>query len=123
MDTVHWTFGVCSKDEKSCLNTRYDGTNMTEITGVELATLHLGSLDLAILESLTFPPVKSMNCQELCNCLSCGQGHCSDDEDQDNCPENTSGFICKCSNSNAFPKFQDILRDMLKTGMACRICK
>ena len=122
VEEVHWTFGVCSTDEETCLNERYDGTNITEITGIQLATLHPGSLDFALLESLTFPQVESMSCQELCDCLSCGDGHCSDKEDQDKCPGNTSGFICRCSSSPAFPTFQSILRDMMRTGMACRQC-
>ena len=122
VEEVHWTFGVCSTDEETCLNERYDGTNITEITGIQLATLHPGSLDFALLESLTFPQVESMSCQELCDCLSCGDGHCSDKEDQDKCPGNTSGFICRCSNSQAFPTFKSILRDMMRTGMACRQC-
>ena len=74
---------MCSADEETCLNERYDGTNITEITGIQLGTMHPGSLDFALLESLTFPQVESMRCQELCDCLSCGQGHCSDKEDQD----------------------------------------
>merc|ERR1712121_87257 len=80
---VHWTFGVCSEDEQTCLEERYDGSNITEITGIQLATMHPGSFDFALLESLAFPSVESMNCEELCNCLSCGHGHCSDEEDQD----------------------------------------
>merc|ERR1712062_379220 len=121
-DSVHWTFGVCSDKEDTCMNERYDGNNITEITGIQLATMHPGSLDFALLESLTFPSVESMNCEELCNCLSCGHGQCSDDVDQDKCPGNTSGFICRCSNSDAYPRFNAILRDMMRTGLACRQC-
>ena len=122
METIHWTFGVCSADEKTCLYERYDINNITEITGVQLATIHPGSLDFALLESLTFPAVESMNCEELCNCLSCGHGHCSNNEDQDKCPGNSSGFICRCSSSEAYPTFRSTLRDMMMTGMACRQC-
>ena len=93
-----------------------------DITGIQLATMHPGSFDFALLESLEFPSVESMNCEELCNCLSCGHGHCSDEEDQDKCPANESGFICRCSNSPSYPSFNTILRDMLTTGMACRTC-
>ena len=75
MESVHWTFGVCSKDEETCLEERYDGNNITEITGIQLATMHPGSFDFALLESLAFPNVESMNCEELCNCVSCGHGH------------------------------------------------
>ena len=85
--------------------------------------MHPGSFDFALLESLEFPSVESMNCEELCNCLSCGHGHCSDEEDQDKCPTNESGFICRCSNSPSYPTFNTILRDMLTTGMACRTCE
>ena len=122
MEAIHWTFGVCSNDEETCMNERYDGNNITEITGIQLDNLHPGSLDFALLDSLAFPQVESMNCQELCNCLSCGQGHCSDNEDQDKCPGTTSGFICRCSSSSAFLTFTDILKDMMRTGMACRAC-
>ena len=120
---MHWTFGICSENEDTCLNERYDGNNITEITGIQLATMHPGSLDFALLESLTFPEVESMNCEDLCNCLSCGHGHCSDDVDQDKCPGNTSGFICRCSNSDRFANFNAILRDMMRTGLACRQCE
>ena len=113
---------MCSEDEQTCLDERYDGSNITEITGIQLATMHPGSLDFALLESLTFPSVESMNCEELCNCLSCGHGQCSDDVDQDKCPGNTPGFICRCSNSDAYPRFNAILRDMMRTGLACRQC-
>ena len=119
---MHWTFGVCSEDEQTCLDERYDINNITEITGVQLATIHPGTFDFALLESLTFPAVESMNCEELCNCLSCGHGHCSNNEDQDKCPGNSSGFICRCSSSEVYPTFKAILRDMVMTGMACRKC-
>merc|ERR1712136_630574 len=81
-----------------------------------LAVLTLHSL------KVLFPSVESMNCEELCNCLSCGHGNCSDEEDQDKCPGNESGFICRCSNSPSYPHFNTILRDMLSTGNACRQC-
>ena len=99
LEAVHWTFGVCSEDEHACLNQRYNLLNITEIAGKQLAKIHPGSIDFALLKSLTFPEVGSMNCEELCNCLSCGYGHCSDQDDQDKCPVNKSGFICRCSNS------------------------
>ena len=122
MGMIHWTFGVCFKDEKSCEKERYNRRNITQISGFQLATMHPGSFDLALLESLAFPRVKTMNCAELCKCLSCGYGHCSDKKDQDKCPGNDSGFICRCSNSPSYPKFNTILRDMMTTGMACRKC-
>ena len=122
MEAVHWTFGICSEEEQTCLEERYDGNNITEITGIQLATLHPGSLDFALLESLTLPAVESMNCQELCDCLSCGQGRCSNNEDQKKCPGDTSGFICRCSNSRISPTFRAVLKDMLRTGLACRQC-
>ena len=122
MEAVHWTFGICSEEEQTCLEERYDGNNITEITGIQLATMHPGSFDFALLESLTFPSVESMNCEELCNCLSCGHGHCSNHEDQDKCPGNSSGFICRCSSSESYPTFNRILRDMMRTGLACRQC-
>lgn len=122
MEAIHWTFGICSQEEETCLEERYDGNNITEITGIQLATMHPGSMDFALLESLTFPTVESMNCEELCNCLSCGHGHCSDHEDQDKCPGNSSGFICRCSSSESYPTFKKILMDMMRTGLACRQC-
>ena len=85
--------------------------------------MHPGSHVFALLESLTFPTVETMKCEELCNCLSCGHGQCSDNVDQDKCPGNTSGFICRCSNSKAFPAYTPILRDMMTTGLACRRCE
>ena len=122
MDSVHWTFGMCSKDEETCLKERYDLSNITEITGVNLATMHFGSFDYALLETLTFPSVESMSCEEICNCLSCGHGHCSDQDNQDKYPGNENGFICRCSNSPLYPHFDSILRDMFSTGNACRQC-
>ena len=123
MDSVHWTFGICSEDEQTCLEERYDGSNITEITGIQLATMHPGSFDFALLESRTFPSVETMNCEELCNCLSCGHGQCSYNKDQDQCPGITSGFICRCSNSEAFPHYNSILRDMVRTGLVCWQCE
>ena len=122
MDTVHWTFGVCTEDENTCLEQRYNVGNITQIAGRQMATMNRGSIDFAVLESLTFPSVESMNCEELCNCLSCGHGHCSDQEDQDKCPGDQSGFICRCSNSPSYPFLQMILMDMLSSGNVCRQC-
>jgi len=123
MEGGHWTFGECSNDEESCLNARYDSSNITEITGVQLATLNPDSIEAALLESLTLPMVDSMNCEELCNCLSCGHGHCSNQEYHDKCYGNGSGFICKCENTDSYPNFNSIVKDVLATGMACRQCK
>ena len=122
MESGDWTFGVCSKDEETCLDERYNGSNLTQILGVQLATMHPGDFNFALLESLEYPSVKSMNCEELCKCFSCGHGHCSDRKDQDKCPGKEPGFICRCSNSSLYPNFNTILRNMLTTGMACRKC-
>ena len=127
-ESVHWAFGVCSKDEQTCLSEVYNGRNITQITGVQLATIHPSKFNIApkkvlnILESLEYPSVKSMNCEELCKCLSCGHGYCSDRKDQDKCSGKEPGFICRCVNSPSYPNFNAILRNMLTTGMACRKC-
>lgn len=120
--SVHWTFGACFEHEQACLEERYNIGNITQITGIELASLYPGSFDFAILEGLVLPSVGSMNCHELCNCLSCGHGHCSDEEDQDKCPGNKYGFICRCSNSPSYPNLKAIVSDMLSSGNACRHC-
>ena len=122
MEAIHWTFEACSEEEQTCLDERYDINNITEIAGVQLATIQPGTFDFALLESLMFPAVERMNCEELCNCLSCGHGHCFDNDDQDKCPGNSSGFICRCSSSEGYPTFKSVLRDILMTGMACRQC-
>ena len=114
---------MCFEGEQACQNVSYDSNNITEIAGIQLGTMRPGSLEFALLESLTFPSVETMNCEELCNCLSCGHGQCSDNVDQDKCPGNTSGFICRCSNSKAFPNYNSILRGMVKTGLVCRQCE
>merc|ERR1712126_37050 len=119
----NWTFGECSNNEGSCLNARYDSCNITEIMGVQLATLDPDSIKAALIESLTLPIVDSMNCEELCNCLSCGHGHCSNQEYQNKCYGKGSGFICKCENSDSYPSFSSIVKDVLATGMACRQCE
>ena len=119
----NWTFGECSNNEESCLNARYDSSNITEIMGVQLTTLDPDSIKAALIESLTLPIVDSMNCEELCNCLSCGHGHCSNQEYHDKCYGNGSGFICKCENSDSYPSFSSIVKDVLATGMACRQCE
>ena len=111
MKDRHWTFGECSNDEESCLNARYDSSNITD------------SIGAALIESLSLPIVDSMNCEELCNCLSCGHGHCSNQEYHDKCYGNESGFICKCENSDSYPTFSSIVKDVLATGMACRQCE
>jgi len=123
IEAGHWTFGECSNDEESCLNARFDFSNITEIMGVQLARLAPDSIAAALIESLTFPNVDSMNCEELCNCFSCGHGHCSDQENHDKCYGNGSGFICKCENSDSYPSFRSIIKEVLATGMACRQCK
>ena len=119
----NWTFGECSNNEESCLNARYDSSNITEIMGVQLATLDPDSIKAALIESLTLPIVDSMNCEELCNCLSCGHGHCSNQEYHNKCYGNGSGFICKCENSDSYPTFSSIVKEVLATGMACRQCE
>jgi len=123
IEAGHWTFGECSNDEESCLNGRFDSSNITEIMGVQLSRLDPDSIAAALIESLTFPNVDSMNCEELCNCFSCGQGHCSDQENHDKCYGNGAGFICKCENSDSYPSFRSIIKEVLATGMACRQCK
>ena len=85
LDVRQWTIGVCFEGKQACINERYDGNNITEIAGIQLSTLRPGSPEFALLESLTFPSVESMNCEELCNCLSCGHGQCSDNIDQEQC--------------------------------------
>ena len=122
MEALHWTFGVCSKEEQTCQEQRYDVRNITQITGIKLAKMNPGSIELALFESMILPKVESMNCEELCNCVSCGHGHCSDQEDQGKCPGNENGFICRCSNSPSYPILRSILLDMLSTGRACRQC-
>lgn len=119
LDSVHWTFGVCSEGEQTCLKQRYDTWNITQIAGKQMEN---DSFDFALLKSLTKPNIGSLSCEELCNYLSCGHGHCSDQEDQDQCPGDKSGFICRCSNSPSYPLFKTILLDMLSTGNACRQC-
>jgi len=111
MEAVHLTFGECSNNEESCLNARYDSSNITD------------SIGAALIESLTLPIVDSMNCEELCNCLSCAHGHCSKQENHDKCYGNGSGFICECENSDSYPSFSSIVKDVLATGMACRQCE
>ena len=96
--------------------------NITQIAGTQMAKVQPGSIDFALLTGLTFPPVESMNCDEVCKCLSCGHGYCSDQEDQDKCPMNKSGFICRCSSSPSYPNSRAILMDMLVTENACRQC-
>ena len=113
---------MCFEGEQACQNVSYDSNNITEIAGTQL-TMRPGSFEFALLESLTFPTVETMKCEELCNCLSCGHGQCSDNKDQDQCPGITSGFICRCSNSEEFPAFNSILRDMVRTGLVCRQCE
>ena len=119
---TRWTFGDCFENKDECLSERYALQNLTEIAGVKLDNLIQGSLDFALLMSLSLPEVPSMNCEELCNCLSCGYGECTNDDSQDHCPNGNFGFICKCSSSLQYPRFIDILRDMVITKMACRVC-
>jgi len=118
--TGHWTFGVCSKYKESCLKKRYNSNNIAEISVIQLARSDLDSFDSALLDSLTFPRVESMNCDELCNCLSCAPGQCEVDKDQ--CPGNERGFICKCGHSDLYPSINAIVKDMLITGLTCRKC-
>ena len=119
---VHWTFGVCSQEQQACQDKRYDMYNVTEISGAPLASLFPVPPALGFIEGLKFPDgAQSMNCEEICNCLSCGHGVCSNTDDQSNCPGNSSGFICGCSKNEGLPVV-DILADMKKTGNVCRQC-
>ena len=120
--TGHWTFGVCSKYKESCQSERYNLDNITEIAGIKLATLDPDTFDSVLLDSLKFPTVESMNCDEICNCLSCAPGHCSYQENKDECPGNKRGFICRCGNSDSYANFNAIVKDMLITGLTCRKC-
>ena len=95
--------------------------NLTEIAGINLNNIHPGTFDAVFIRSLTLPK-DPLNCEELCKCLSCGHGKCENNKDQDKCPKGTQGFICRCSNSKAYPTFKQIIEDMLKTNMACRTC-
>ena len=76
---------MCFEGEQACLNKSYDRNNITQIAEIQLGTMRQGSLEFALRESLTFPTVETMNCEELCNCLSCGHGQCSDNIDQEQC--------------------------------------
>ena len=90
------------------------------MAGRQLVRSDLDSFDSALLDNLTFPMVESMNCDELCNCLSCAPGLC--EEDKEKCPGNNRGFICKCGNSDSYPSVNTIFKDMLINGMTCRKC-
>ena len=92
------------------------------MTGTKMARLYQNSFDSTVLDSLTFPRVETMNCDELCNCLSCAPGLC--EEDKEKCPGNNRGFICKCGNSESYPNssINTIVKDMLGNGITCRKC-
>ena len=90
------------------------------MTGTKMARLYQNSFDSTVLDSLTFPRVESMDCDELCNCLSCAPGQCEVDKDQ--CPGNDRAFICKCGQSDLYPSINTIVKDMLITGLTCRKC-
>ena len=90
------------------------------MAGRQLVRSDLDSFDSALLDSLTFPRVESMNCDELCNCLSCAPGQCEVDKNQ--CPGNDRAFICKCGQSDLYPSINTIVKDMLITGLTCRKC-
>ena len=119
MQDDHWTVGLCFADEDACLNERYNLSNITEVTGDKLET---SAIVADLLGSLTFPNVTTMNCEELCNCLSCGHAQCSNQEDQDNCPGNGNGYICRCAISRSYPSFNLVLKDVLLNDAACRQC-
>ena len=56
---TRWTFGDCFENKDECLSERYALQNLTEIAGVKLDNLIQGSLDLALLMSLSLPEVKA----------------------------------------------------------------
>ena len=80
-----------------------------------------GSLDFALLTSLTFPSIESMNVEELCNCFSCEHRHCSDNLDEDKCPETHPYLFIQIPNFNV-PSFNSIVGDLMRTRLACRQC-
>ena len=122
---THWTFGNCMPDKSSCQRLKYSIYNLTEIAGVELKNIKFGSVDHTLLSSLTYPN-RTLDCEKLCNCLSCSSGKCDDNVDQAICSKASgryaNGYLCKCLKSDVFPTFREIMMDMLQTNQACRSC-
>ena len=124
MQEEHFTIGKCFNNEDACLKERYDLSNVTEIAGIQLDQFQFDGADWNsdLLRYLRFQNIETMNCEDLCNCLSCGMAHCSDQKNQDNCPGNESGYICRCATSPSYPSFNVISKDMLLNGLVCRQC-
>ena len=118
----HLTVGRCFKEEEKCLGMTYNMRNITEITNTRLAKIAPHSWNEEFLSSLKYPNEIAMNCQEVCECLNCGNGYCSEKQDQDRCLPEENGFICECEISFRFPTFKDIMKDMLINQNACRSC-
>ena len=118
----HLTVGRCFQEEEKCLGVTYNTRNITEVAGTRLDRIVQHSWNDDFLNSLKYPNETSMNCQELCECLNCGYGYCSEKQDQDRCLSEKKGFICECEPSIQFPTFKDIMTDMMKNQKACRAC-
>ena len=116
------TVGRCFKEEEKCLGVTNDMRNITEVAGTRLDKIDPHSGNEVFLSLLKYPNEISMNCQELCQCLNCGDGYCSEKQDQDRCLPERNGFICECEKSFQFPRFRDIMKDMMINQNACRAC-
>merc|ERR1712227_955044 len=46
MESVHWTFGVCSEDEETCLEERYDGKNFTTAYPVDMVIARIRKIKI-----------------------------------------------------------------------------
>ena len=118
----HLSVGRCFHEEEKCLGVTYDMSNITEVAGTRLDKIAPHSGNEVFLSLLKYPNKISMNCQELCKCLNCGYGYCSEKQDQDRCLPETNGFICECEKSSKFPTFEHIMKDMMVNQNACRSC-
>jgi hypothetical protein len=124
-EDTEWTFGDCMPNKSSCQRLQYGIYNLTEALGTKLENIKFGSVDHTILSSIIYPN-GTMDCKQLCNCLSCSSGQCDDNVDQATCSETRGShanvYLCKCSKSDVYPTFREIMMDMLKTNQACRTC-
>ena len=119
----HWRFGPCISDQATCESQKYNLGNVTEIAGIELANMNEDNFDTLLLAELAFPSdADSMNCEQMCKCVTCAGGSCVIIGDTNRCPNNEAQHICQCNYSDRFTTFHEVVVDMVITDNACREC-
>ena len=110
---LDWTVGQCWQSNRQCRSNKYTIEDVFQIFGEPLTEkdFFFSFFDVKL-------PRNAKDCNQLCKCLTCGTGSCS--QDSQKC--SNGGSICTCNPSNDYPFFEAIATDMMATSNACRRC-